>query len=395
MANQDWSDRLLDSKRSAGDALGDETVAQIFEHGEVGVVDALFAQLVREDEVPSTEGIPELARYLEESRRLPDWARTDLVEQGERVFHEWSPLALSILGCASLPETYVMRGIAAVLGTTQRLETHVRRRVLETIQMVVDVMGGGGLAPDGPGIVAAQKVRLMHAAVRHLILRRPEAGNQPQTLARQLAQLDWKSEYGVPINQEDLAVTLMTFSHVVLRGFRTFGVGLSPEQEAAYVHCWNVVGHIMGIEQALLPENPGAASFLFETIKRRQAARTEDGRSLTASLTAFMQGLDPHPAFVTQRLPRLLMRELLDAQTCDFLGVAELGLVDRVEQEALLAVVRGLDSVKRKLDHDLPPAGHFARWLGQRLMQHLIALPRGGNRSAFRIPDRLVDDRTA
>src|SRR5436190_800161 len=76
-----------------------------------------------------------------------------------------------------------------VLHMTARLETDAQRRVIETAQLLVDVMASGGLSPSGAGKRSAQKVRLLHAAVRYLI------GKSGQ----------WDPALGVPINQEDLA----------------------------------------------------------------------------------------------------------------------------------------------------------------------------------------------
>jgi len=57
-----------------------------------------------------------------------------------------------------------------VLFETGELYQRPNRRVFETLQMVVDVMSPGGLAAEGRGSLTALKVRLMHAAVRKLLL---------------------------------------------------------------------------------------------------------------------------------------------------------------------------------------------------------------------------------
>jgi hypothetical protein len=53
---------------------------------------------------------------------------------------------------------------------THRLINHPFRRIVETAQFVLDVMAPDGLGHSGRGVRSAQKVRLMHAAIRHLIL---------------------------------------------------------------------------------------------------------------------------------------------------------------------------------------------------------------------------------
>src|SRR3954454_6141105 len=90
---------------------------------------------------------------------------------------------------------------------------------------LVDIMQAGGLTePGGRGRRAIQKVRLMHGAVRKLAASAPT----------------WKAEYGLPINQEDLAGTLMSFSWVVMDGLDKLGISLSDSDREAYLHCWLV-----------------------------------------------------------------------------------------------------------------------------------------------------------
>jgi hypothetical protein len=75
--------------------------------------------------------------------------------------------------------------------------------VMETGQFLIDVANVGGLDENGKGRRAIQRVRLMHAAVRHLIKARNE-----------LTPGMWHPDWGTPINQEDLAGTRMSFSYV-------------------------------------------------------------------------------------------------------------------------------------------------------------------------------------
>lgn len=398
MASDMWTDAFLDSMRKEGDALADRTATAMFRNKEIGGANALFGWLVREDGIPAAQGIPELEEYLEQSSRLPEWADEDLIRKGEEVFYRWGTEAITILAAASLPECYVMRPIAKVLGETQRLEDHVERRARETAQMVIDVMDKGGLVGTGErrGVLAAQKVRLMHAAVRHLILGDSERPNDP-SLASHLGALDWDEETdGHPINQEELAVVLMTFSHVILRGWEDLGIHLKDDEKMAYVHSWNVVGHIMGVKEALLPrEGPAAAAVLFETIKRRQKGRTPDGVKLTRSLRLLMERMNPPPRVFTRRLPRILMRELLDRETCELLEVPKLNPFDRAARAILLSVVRAFSLVRNEAYHDVPGTGLLAGWLSERVLKRLLAIPRMGNRQPFRLPEHLRSDAPA
>ena len=102
-----------------------------------------------------------------------------------------------------------------VIYRTAQLYTNPRRRIVETSQMIIDVMQEGGLEPGGYGVRTAQKVRLMHAGVRHLLLQR-----------------DWNPAWGVPINQEDLAGTLASFSAMVLDGLMKLQTKIQNQKQA-------------------------------------------------------------------------------------------------------------------------------------------------------------------
>ena len=73
------------------------------------------------------------------------------------------------LACASLPACYAARKGVQVLHLTARLQSDPVRRIGEPAQLVLGVIAPGAPSPAGGGVRDAQKVRIMHAAVRHLI----------------------------------------------------------------------------------------------------------------------------------------------------------------------------------------------------------------------------------
>ena len=105
---------------------------------------------------------------------------------------------------ASLPEAYAAARGARVLNLTGGMVDDLVRRVNETAQMIIDAMGTeGGIRPGESGYNDIRRVRLMHAAVRHLVLNDPSV------------QPPWDRTVSVPLNQEDLLGTLMTFTQIV------------------------------------------------------------------------------------------------------------------------------------------------------------------------------------
>jgi hypothetical protein len=191
--------------------------------------------------------------------------------------------------------------------------------------MVLDVMAPGGMAPGGRGIRTAQKVRLMHAAVRHILQHDPD---QP-----------WDPAFGVPINQEDLAGTLMTFSYHVMHGLEMLRLPVTQEAQEAYCETWRAVGKLMGIREEVIPSDMAEAQVLTDTIERRQIAPSPEGRELTQALLAMMDG--GLPPFV-RGIPAATMRRLLPAEVSDFLGVPNPGAA-RVILSGLVAISAAID----------------------------------------------------
>jgi len=391
MADDRWSDELLDRMRRESDPLADATVRAVFGKGAVAAVNQLLTTLVRNDDIPAGPWPQELAEYLRASERLPSWADAALIRTGENVFLRYGLTSFGILACASLPECYVLRDVAAVLGTTQRLDAHARRRVFETAIMVLSVMAEGGLERGGSGIRIVQKVRLMHAAVRHLILTPPPAATgPPSSLADTLLAERWPAERGIPLSQEDLAAVLLTFSYVMVRGWRHLGITLSPEEVRAYLHCWNVVGHVLGIRDELLVHDFEDAARLFDAIKRKRVADTPDGRALTAAVIGVCESFAGPSRILLRPIPRILMRGLLTAETCAMLDVPKLGLWQTAYRPFLRTVARLVNRKAGAVFQGLPDTARLSALLSQRILEDIVTLPRGGQRTAFHMPEQLA-----
>jgi hypothetical protein len=236
-----WSDALLDPMRELGDPLADGPVAAVLERGGADAVNALMQTLVRVDQLVPEALPPEIRAYLADALPLPDWADLDKIKRGQQLFERWGLEIACCLFCASLPSAYAAAKGVKVLYLTARLATDARRRVMETGQFLIDVANVGGLGENGEGRRTIQRVRLMHAAVRHLIKARNE--KSPGT---------WHRDWGVPINQEDLAGTRMSFSYVFSDPMRRLGVRVAPQDVDAYLHLWNVIGHLLGLRDDLL-----------------------------------------------------------------------------------------------------------------------------------------------
>ena len=370
-----WTDAMLAATRGMGDPLADAAVAALYEEAGGGrdglkkLNDFLFG-LTFEDQFTHAQLPGPVHAFAVASADPPPWADAALVEAGQRFFYDNGLGATVLLVCASLPECYVMRNGIHVLGMTTYLKDRPGLRILETSQMVRDAMLPGGLASGAKGILSVQKVRLLHAAVRHLILT-TATGGVGHDMGKVWGEARWNPEWGHPICQEDMAYTLQTFAYVVLRGLKTMGAEVTPAQEDAFIHCWNVVGAVLGVDRSLLPEpEPGdggpsrfaRAEMLYHAIRARQAGRTDDGVAITAALVAFVEKIltDRLPGELPlkflraghlERLPRLIMRDVLGPETMKLLGVElsdKTGFA-KVKEELFLLTLRFVYDVLQRL----------------------------------------------
>jgi ER-bound oxygenase mpaB/B'/Rubber oxygenase, catalytic domain len=373
--NSKWTNALLDPMRELGDPVADGPVAAVLERGGVDEVNALMQTLVRVDQPVPEQLPPELRAYLAQSLPLPEWADTAKIERAQELFKEWGVLITLCLFCASLPASYAAANGVKVLYTTARLDTDARRRVMETGQFLMDVLDVGGLGEEGKGRRVIQRVRLMHAAVRHLIKARNDQ-----------APGFWHPEWGKPINQEDLAGSLLTFSYVVAQPLPRLGARLSAEDVDAYIHLWNVIGHLLGLRDELLVRDVSDATALVDTIRRRQFGASPEGQELTRALLELLDELTPLHRFDDTIPP--LIRHLIGDDTADLLLVPEthLGPLTRAADWGL---EHFFGEIERDLAHD-QVMSDMARPLGGALMHTIFALERGGERAPFAIPEHLA-----
>jgi hypothetical protein len=361
-----WTDEILEGFRQRGDPLADETVKNLFQQGQVETANVLLKQLIRNDQLVPEE-LPEMLReYLLRTARLPDWADPDLVRQGEALFGRYGPQAVVSLFCGALPASYAAAKGVQVIHLTARLATDPFRRIMETAQMLIDVLAPDGLAPGGSGIRSAQKVRLMHAAVRHLLLHSGE----------------WNPEWGHPINQEDLAGTLVDFSYAVIVGLEKLGCTLSRQEQNAYVHCWKVVGHMMGLEAAVLPDDVEDCAALAEVIQRRHFRASPEGQELTRALIQMAEHVTPGDLF--DGIAASLMRHILGEEISDMLKVPPADWTRH-----LIGPLSMLNRASDELGDHSRVVAKISELFGRKLVEGMVWMNRGAGRPPFRIPSTL------
>ncbi|MFT3713227.1 MAG: oxygenase MpaB family protein [Archangium sp.] len=362
-----WNDKLMNEARTQGDPVADDVIKAVFARGQIDAVNKLMGSIFRTTQ-PVPPELPDEAEAYFKDTALPSWVDPAQLKLSEGLFTRTGWQIAMGLFCSSLPQAYAAAKGAKVITQTQGMTGHQKQRIFETGQFLFDVMDLGALSPGGRGILSAKKVRLMHAAVRHLISTRPDP--------------KWDAGvFGVPINQEDLAGTLMTFSVVTLDGLRLLGVPYSAEEGAAWLHAWKVVGHFMGVRPEFLPKDLIDAQELMEAIRDRQWAPSEDGKILTQSLVGMMQSYFPGDAL--DGFPNALIRTLAGDHCADLLGLPQADWTRSVIDAGTVIdqyIPRGNSQLEK-----------WVAWASHQFMEGVVKQQREGKNARFRIPDALND----
>jgi hypothetical protein len=236
--------------------------------------------------------------------------------------------------------------------------------------MIVDVLAPGGLGINGFGVRSAQKVRLIHAAIRCMLL---SAETSP-----------WdRTTMGMPINQLQLLYTLMSFTQVVLAGLDRLGLRISSADAQAYLDVWRLVGRILGIHPHVIPATVVEAEELTRALANRAQGNTPSGEQLTKALTDLVGDvLGPLSC-----LRFSLVRYFTGPSLASLLGLPRKPLLDWA--------VGGIAWVARTVD-DFRKGSRGRqlafRMLTLRLIQHLIDKQVGMPRRLFQIPTAVHDD---
>jgi hypothetical protein len=353
---------LLDELRRAGDPSADAVIGELAHTQQIRAVSRILRHLVDNDQPVPEELPPSITGWLRETAELPAWVDRDRFESGCTLVVEHGPQMCVVLATASLVYCYAGYPGVKVLTFSRRLDHDAVRRVGETAQFVLSVMAPGSLESGGRGIRKIQKVRLLHAAVRHLI-----------TASR---RWDLAGD-GVPICQEDLAGTLMSFSAIVIDSLRKLGVRVGDDEAEDYYYRWRVIGQMLGTDPAVIPPDLAAARTLTDLIARRNHRQSEEGIEMTRALFELhAESLPPGFAGAAPALTRYLIGEEMCA------------LVDlpRTRWDRNIRWQTGVGRALDRAQSTRGPIGSLTKLVGAGMLNQRVAEMAGGRSASFSIP---------
>ncbi|MFD7924167.1 oxygenase MpaB family protein [Streptomyces sp. NPDC059740] len=297
------TDSSLNALRQVGDELADATVATLFERGEVGTFNTLM-RYVSTSGQQLPDGLPEVAReYLHVTSAPPHWVDWDEMERARLFFLDNDVHISTALSFASMPACYLVPTVAKLLSATHALH-YPSKRMAETGQFTVYLMQPGAFEAGSRFVPAAQKVRLLHASIRHHLS--VEGRWDTATL-------------GVPICQEDMIGGQMMFSLQALDAMHRLGVHMSEEGADAYYYAWRVVGAMLGVDQDQVPRDLVEARRFSDLYMTRHMGPSEEGAALTRQLIDLYEEVVPGTLF--DPVVSALIRHLVGDTCADWLQV--------------------------------------------------------------------------
>jgi len=174
---------------------------------------------------------------------IPSWADTEQLKRGQDVFSAYLPaIGLSLYYRSLVPgfsipplaQTLMCTGYMAPPATRDR----VRARLMDTFAfLVLGLAETDALLPvSGKGWKACLQVRILHAKVRRTLMKRN---------GRRAWDVD---SHGIPINEEDMAATLLAFSLNSLVGAEILlGFPLPEEERRDFLALWRYMGWLLGV----------------------------------------------------------------------------------------------------------------------------------------------------
>ena len=292
-----------------GDPLADAVVDALAEYP-APVRQSMVDRALNEGIAAVPEAPDALRALFAQLDHVPFWVDAERLERGGAAFLRSGLIGGMVLGAYSLVAGYCSPAGNKPLAFSGRLAQDAPRRLAETGRFVQAVSSPGGMKRSGDGFKAMVKVRLVHAAVRQMLLRSPR-WNTPA--------------WGTPINQYDMSGTTLLFSYVVLDGFDKMGFQVSAEERADFMHLWRYAGYLIGVDDELRCTTEEEGRVLWDLLSITQAPPDDDSRALAHALldSGVVGARTPEERARAERARvagYALSRHLLGEQYADWLG---------------------------------------------------------------------------
>ena len=288
-----------------GDPLADAVVADLVASGRVGVVNEVLEHF-RANDQPIPEQLPASVReFLVATDSPPDWVEPDRVARAYEFFIDDGVHVASVLTFGAMVNCYAHARASRALTLTHGLN-QPHRRLSETSQFVMNLMGRDAFGSGGSFVPTIQKTRLIHAAVRHFLT--------------SSGQWDVAAD-GVPVCQQDMVGALLIFSVQVIEGMRRMGISVTEQEAEDYYYVWRAAGAMLGIPAEAVPESLEDGRELSATMVEAAYGPSPEGVALTRHLLDLYEKLFPGKLF--DGIVAAMVRQVVNPAVADWMHVPD------------------------------------------------------------------------
>ncbi|WP_112264056.1 oxygenase MpaB family protein [Lentzea terrae] len=281
----------------------DRLLASLLDNGQVPAVNTAMRSWVNNND-PLPSGLPAgLAAYLQKVNRLPSFADRAKLRLAADFNRRKDTYLFLLYGLGSgIMSTVIPREAKSVYWSAGGAD--MKDRAAKTFTFGYDMSELNAFEPTGQFVVTANKTRLVHAAVRHLLPQSPQwqAVNDEQ----------------IPISNGDILVTFHSLGTFVHRKLREWRVPMSAAEEDAFLHMWQVAIHLLGVRDEFIPKTWAAAYAQSAQVLTPILAPTREGRELAEDLLGLTAQID---LGVTRGFLNEFVRYVLSDAIGDWLGL--------------------------------------------------------------------------
>ncbi|MGC7094789.1 oxygenase MpaB family protein [Amycolatopsis lurida] len=257
----------------------DGIMARILDSGGVPAVNTAIKPWVNNNHaLPS--GLPgDLATYLAKVNKLPSWADQAKLRLAADFNRRKDTYLFMLYGLGSgIMSTVIPREAKSVYWSAGGAD--MQDRAAKTFTFGYDLADLNAFEPSGQFVVTANKTRLVHAAVRHLLPRSPHwsaVADEPDR---------------IPISNGDILVTFHSLGTFVHKKLKDWKVPMTAAEEAAFLHSWQVAIHLLGVRREFIPQTWPAAYAQSEQALTPILAPSFEGKELAEDLLGLTAQID-------------------------------------------------------------------------------------------------------
>ncbi|NBE50161.1 oxygenase MpaB family protein [Streptomyces boluensis] len=281
----------------------DRLMVSFIENGQVPAVNTAMESWVNNND-PLPAGLPgDLTAWLRKVNSLPSWADPAKLARAADFNRRKDTYLFMLYGLGSgIMSTVIPREARSVYWSAGGAD--MKDRAAKTFTFGYDLAQLDGFEPTGQFVVTANKTRLVHAAVRHLLPQSPH----------------WSgvSDQDIPISNADILVTFHSLGTYVRRKLLDWKVPFPAEDQEAFLHSWQVALHLLGVRDEYIPKSWAAAEAQSDQVLTPIIAPTTEGVQLAEDLLGLPSQVD---LGVTRGFLNEFVRYVLSDEIGDWLGL--------------------------------------------------------------------------